>query len=162
MFDPISLADEIEATMSYLEIMRICYDDRFRVELVVDIDPQDVPIPKMMIQPLIGNVFKHAFSFDSVDNVIRLHIKCEDNVVYIVVSDNGRGIEPDRLNDLNEQLRLGKWKETDSGFGLYSINQRVKTIYGDDYGIKLESEFGKQTQVTLSFPASKTNSEVTD
>ena len=69
----------------------------------------------------------------------------------ITVKDDGNGIASERLQQLNQDLEEACGEEKDS-FGLFSINRRVRLLYGTEYGIKLKSEFGKGTSVILRIP----------
>ena len=106
----------------------------------------------MILQPLIGNVFKHGFTFEHSDNVIRMEVGSEDGQIFIRVFDNGAGIEPKELARLNKELAKDALLEGDKGFGLYSINRRLKTIYGEKAGVSVESVENAYTKVTIRFP----------
>lgn len=148
----VTLEDELKVSESYLEIMKICYDNMFRVEYSVEEQLRGNEVPKMILQPLIGNVFKHGFTFEHSDNVIRMEVGSEDGQIFIRVFDNGAGIEPKELARLNKELAKDALLEGDKGFGLYSINRRLKTIYGEKAGVSVESVENAYTKVTIRFP----------
>ena len=76
----------------------------------------------------------------------------KDGDIYICVRDNGYGISKDRLEDINENLN--DYKQDYRGtIGLYNVNQRVKLIFGEEYGLKVKSEVDKGTEVTLRIRA---------
>ena len=147
----VTLADELEITECYLNIMKICYDNMFRVEYSIEEELKSVKVPKMILQPLIGNVFKHGFVFDHSDNLIRLEVKRENDCIFISVLDNGRGIGQEKQNKLNKELSASVLLERDRGFGLYSISRRIKTIYGEAYGVSV-SDTEAYTKVTIVLP----------
>ena len=149
----VTLADELKISECYLDIMKVCYDNMFRVEYSIEEELKSIKVPKMILQPLIGNVFKHGFVFDRSDNIIRLEVKREIDCIFISVSDNGNGIGREKLDKLNKELAENVLLERDRGFGLYSISRRIKTIYGETYGVSV-SRSGAYTKVTISLPIS--------
>ncbi len=151
----VTLEDELKATEAYLEVMKICYDNMFRVEYLIEEKLRTARVPKMIIQPLIGNVFKHGFIFGHDNNLIRVQVKSDDTRIQISVFDNGTGIDKDRLDELNKKLAASVLLERDKGFGLYSINRRIKTIYGEEYGVSVTSAQNCEnayTNVVVSLP----------
>ena len=82
---------------------------------------------------------------------VSLSIKNAADTVVITVKDDGNGIEPEKLCQLNKNLDEARGEEKGS-FGLFSINRRVRLLYGTEYGIRLESEPGKGTIVILRIP----------
>lgn len=151
----VTLEDELKATEAYLEVMRICYDNMFQVEYSIEEELMMACVPKMIIQPLVGNVFKHGFIFEHSNNLIKLKIKSDNSRIQISVFDNGIGINKTELDNLNKELVSSVLLEGDKGFGLYSINRRIKTIYGEEYGVSVTSSQNCEntyTNVMLSLP----------
>lgn len=150
----VTIADELNASEAYLKVMRICYDSDFRVEYEVDEKLKCIQIPKMIIQPIVENIFKHGFTFEqSSKNIIRIEVTRAGNNVKICVEDNGYGIAKEELDRLNQKLSSDKAVAAQGyGIGLYTINQRIKTIYGKEYGISVESLENICTRVTLILP----------
>ena len=72
----------------------------------------------------------------------------------IIVKDNGQGIEPDHLEKLNTKL---KGEESDvGGIGVVNVHERIKLLYGKEYGIDIFSDYEKNTIVLVHIPVSKT------
>ncbi len=151
----VTVEDELKASEAYLEVMKICYDNMFRVEYSIEESLRVARVPKMIIQPLIGNVFKHGFVFENSNNVIKVEVKANDNSISISVVDNGIGIGEVELAELRSKLEASALLEGDKGFGLYSINRRIKTIYGEAYGVSVASVRNcghTNTSVVVSLP----------
>ncbi len=87
---------------------------------------------------------------DKNDNHISVAVAKDGQYLRAVVTDNGRGIAPDRLVQLKEGLLQPD--EQSESFGLRSIHERLKLLYGSEYGIELQSEAGTGTTVTVYFP----------
>ena len=71
----------------------------------------------------------------------------------ISVSDNGSGIPPEKLAELNRSIR--DFKTARHSFGLPSINHRIALLYGENYGLTIESSPEKGTTVTIVIPDKK-------
>lgn len=152
----VTLDDELNAVKNYIEIMRICYDDMFTMRYELEEEPlRSLPVPKMILQPLIGNIFKHAFSFDHEGNCILLKVRRENDQLLICVYDNGNGMSAERLEAVKSELSASTLLQKDHGFGLRSVSRRLKTIYGDAYGVELNSREGEYTEITLKLPYEK-------
>ena len=148
-----TLGDELKSVETYLKIMQICYENQFEMTYEVEEGLEEIQVPKMILQPLIGNVFKHGFTFEFSHNIIRLEAKRVDGRIWISIYDNGIGIKREVLEKLNMELSDSALLKKGRGFGLYSINRRINTIYGDKYGVTVESCEKRYTRVILNFPA---------
>ena len=83
--------------------------------------------------------------------LIQIHIYAEDEVLYISVRDNGIGISEENIaRMLTDTSRVSKHYM--SGIGLPNVDRRIKLVYGQQYGLKVESEVGVYTCVTISLP----------
>ena len=108
-------------------------------------------IPKLILQPILENAIVHGTTSDGRMCLVSLSVKNAEDTVVITVKDDGNGIKPDKLQQLNKDLEETRGEEKGS-FGLFSINRRVRLLYGNEYGICLESEPGKGTSVILRIP----------
>ncbi|NUU59047.1 sensor histidine kinase [Paenibacillus agri] len=145
-----TLKDELEACRLYLELFRIRYKDRFSYELLCERELEGTVVMKMSLQPIIENYILHGMRADRNDNHIAVAVTKEGDIIRVIVTDNGRGIAPARLEEL--QQRLHQTDESSESFGLRSIHERLKLMYGAKYGLELNSEEGKGTTVTVYFP----------
>ncbi|GGF90018.1 two-component sensor histidine kinase [Paenibacillus albidus] len=145
-----TLKDELEACRLYLELFRIRYKDKFSYELDCSKELEGRVVLKMSLQPIIENYILHGMRVDKNDNRIHIAVKREGTFLRAVVTDNGRGISPERLEQLKQGLMNPE--EQSESFGLRSIHDRLKLLYGGEHGIQLESEAGVGTTVTVYFP----------
>jgi two-component system sensor histidine kinase YesM len=145
-----TMKDELEACRLYLELFRIRYKDRFSYELRCGKELEGRLVMKMSLQPVIENYILHGMRADRSDNHISIVVTKEDEILRAAVTDNGRGIAPERLEQLKQGLlQIGEQSES---FGLRSIHERLKLMYGEPHGIELASEAGSGTTVTVYFP----------
>lgn len=145
-----TLKDELEACRLYLELFRIRYKDKFSYHMQCDKKLEDKVVLKMSLQPIIENYILHGMRTDKTDNQISITVTQEEGNLRVEVRDNGQGIHPERLAEIKQGL-LNPDKYSES-FGLRSIHERLKLLYGSLYGIDVQSEIGKGTAVTVWFP----------
>ncbi|MNP69276.1 Histidine kinase-, DNA gyrase B-, and HSP90-like ATPase [compost metagenome] len=86
-----------------------------------------------------------------------------------MVEDNGVGISPERLDRLREKLKLNQLAggEGDSlyhrgGIGLMNVHRRIQMVFGEEYGLSVESRQGEGTRMTLSMPAERRNNQLAE
>ncbi|NQX67313.1 sensor histidine kinase [Paenibacillus alba] len=145
-----TLKDELEACRLYLELFQIRYKDKFTYSMEWDRKLGAIRVMKMSLQPVIENYIVHGLRSESTDNELHIRVKQVEDFLHVQIEDNGNGITPERLKEL-EVFFLAEESEGES-FGLRSIHQRVKLLYGSEYGVKLQSEPGKGTIVDIWLP----------
>lgn len=150
----ITVAVQYEAIDNYCKLQNMFYNDSIRH--IIDI-PEELyfySIMPLLLQPIAENAYKYAFnkSTRNKDNIIRISGEKVEDCLIFKVSDNGVGIEPDRLNDIIFNVK--KFQITNDGmyFGLGSVNERIRIQYGDDYGVDIASTVGIGTTVSITFP----------
>ena len=84
--------------------------------------------------------------------MVRINVHTVADYLCIDIADNGKGIEKEELDMLNERLSCYEGDERTESIGLYNINRRIKLSYGEDYGVELSSTPGIGTRVTLTLP----------
>jgi len=152
----ISIREEEQHIRSYLKIQQARYHDILDYE--IDIDPQIYPyqILKLTLQPLVENALYHGIKYKRAMGKITITGRLEDRHIVLVVEDNGVGMEPEQLAHLRRAIEL-PCKDTDAGFGLANVNERIRMYFGDYYGMQIESEVNKGTVVTVTIPARQAN-----
>jgi two-component system, sensor histidine kinase YesM len=145
-----TLKDELEACRLYLELFQIRYKDKFTYSIEWDRKLAHIRVMKMSVQPIIENYIVHGLRNECTDNELHIRVNQDEEFLHVQVEDNGNGISSDRLNEI-EQFLQSEESEGDS-FGLRGINQRLKLLYGNEYGVKLHSEPGKGTTVDVWLP----------
>lgn len=149
--DIITIGTEIEIVKQYLYIEKLRHMEYFDYEIDCERDTKQYVIPKLILQPILENAIVHGTTSDGRMCFVSLRVQNIEDVIVITVKDDGNGIASERLQQLNQDLEEACGEEKDS-FGLFSINRRVRLLYGTEYGIKLKSEFGKGTSVILRIP----------
>ena len=149
--DIITIGTEIDMVKQYLYIEKLRHMEYFDYKIECEKGTEIYVIPKLILQPILENAIVHGTASDGRMCFVSLDVKDVGATIKITVTDDGNGIDPEKLRRLNEDLEELRGEEKKS-FGLFSINRRVRLLYGSKYGIRLESEPGKGTAVILCIP----------
>ncbi|MEK4348395.1 sensor histidine kinase [Paenibacillus sp. FSL P4-0184] len=144
----IPVPTEIEQANAYLEIQKIKYGDR--LEVMFDFDTEIWPYEtiKLILQPFIENVLKHAWCGDHIH--LRIVGRKEgDNILFRII-DDGIGIRQERIDQIFDSKG-----HTNTGYGVRNVDQRIKLQYGPEYGVSIYSRVGIGTSVQILIPAKK-------
>ena len=147
-----TIKDEERHITSYLKIQQVRYQDIVEYDIQIPTELYDYQILKMTLQPLVENALYHGIKYKRAKGTIKGHGKKDGDIIIVSVEDNGVGMEEDEVKRLREEINR-PCKETQKGFGLANVNERIKMNFGAKYGMKIESEKGKGTTVYVIIPA---------
>ncbi|HEY8529666.1 MAG TPA: sensor histidine kinase [Paenibacillaceae bacterium] len=144
----IPLADELEIVRHYVTIQKYRYEDRLDFSLQVPKEFLHRRIPKLSLQPLLENAFKHALEPGL--NGCRIAVRAyeTEDAFCVAVEDDGPGMPPDIL----DKLRAGTLRTRGQGIGLRNIDERIRIAFGEAWGLQVESGAGRGTRVILRMP----------
>ena len=149
----VKLSEEIENVKNYLKIMELRFKGRFNYKIVIPPELMECYSVKFMLQPLIENSVSHGFVHKKdMCEIVIMGQQIGDDIA-IVVKDNGQGIEPNHLEKLKVKLN-GENSDT-GGIGMVNVHERIKLLYGKEYGIDIFSDYEKNTNVLVHIPVSK-------
>lgn len=148
----ISIREEVQHIRSYLEIQKARYQDILSYEIQVAPELYPYETLKMTLQPLVENALYHGVKNKRSGGVIRISGERDGKLIRFKVEDDGIGMNAEALTHLQEEIRR-PCKETDTGFGMANVNERIRMNFGADYGLMIESEEGKGTRVWVTIPA---------
>jgi len=137
----VTLREELDAIDQYLDIEVVRFGPQLKVDKQIHPDTLDLIVPSLILQPLVENSIKHGLSPKVGGGRITIRSLLRDGHALIEVLDDGLGMTDDRLS-----TALGE------GIGLSNVNERLRTIYGAHYQLKLKSTPGQGTAVTLEIP----------
>ena len=148
----ISIREEEQHIRSYLKIQQARYHDILDYE--IDIDPVVYPykILKLTLQPLVENALYHGIKYKRALGKITITGRMQERRIVLTVHDNGVGMEPEKLAHLRREIERS-CKDTEGGFGLANVNERIRMYFGDYYGMQIDSAQGEGTTVTVTIPA---------
>lgn len=147
----ISIRDELQHAQSYMNIQKIRYKNKF--EVVFDIDPEilDHCVVKLVLQPILENAINYGIREMDGCGIINICGKKADDRIILSVSDNGMGIPDDEIGFLLKDTN--RIRKRGSGVGLVNVNNRIKILFGGQYGLYIESELDEGTTVYINIPA---------
>lgn len=149
------LGTEIDFISKYMRIYQIMLQGAIEVEYEIDPGLYRYYTIPLLLQPLVENAVQHGLYGKKRGSLIRIEGWKEGEHLHVVVSDNGKGIPPDQLEELNRTLQksVSRTADTQGGIGLNNVNQRIKIVFGNEYGIRLSSHPGSGTSVHIRIPA---------
>lgn len=154
--DMVSLKREIENIREYFYIMRIRYENRIQLEVSVDEDVMEAAIMKLSLQPVVENAVKHGLRRKKGSGTVRIEAHGNGKILEITVMDDGVGMTPEALKALTESLeREEMGVRTDEGWehvGLKNVCDRIRKIFGREYGLEIMSTEGMGTIVVYTLP----------
>lgn len=147
-----TIRDELNSCKAFLEFWNIRWDGR--LELVYHIEEEILRygIPQHLIQPIVENVLVHGIDPTRETNLVVVSGHRGGDEIRISVRDNGSGISGERLAEIRAQLAdpaLGG-KER---IGMFNVNQRIRLIFGEEYGVSIDSVEGMGTEVSVRIRA---------
>ncbi|WP_082112177.1 sensor histidine kinase [Paenibacillus sp. DMB20] len=161
--EEITVANELKQVLAYMAILKHRMNREVEIEVVI---PPPLLLEKMVrltMQPLIENIVQHAFPNGMKDgSYIRIDARRDKDRFYVIVEDNGAGMPEERLNELREKLKLnrlaGNGPGSDpvyhsGGIGLMNVHRRIQLVYGEQFGLTIESAAGAGTTMIMTMPA---------
>lgn len=143
----VTLADELHLVCNFIAIMN-CRTDK-TVEFLDGVSEQyrGILVPRMLLQPIVGNSFFHGFAEKEDACTITISAQLEGQMLLLRVRDNGEGIPPARIQELKKEDYTSEGRH--HGVGIKNIRKRLRIIYGGRSDVRIESKEGQGTQVTL-------------
>lgn len=146
----ITLSKEIEHIQNYLYIQQIRFQDVLSYGIESEVEGERYTVLKLMLQPLVENAIQHGIKPRLSPCRIQVHVKEQDGCLILSVSDDGVGMSEEKLNQVKEDMVV---QNPERGYGLYNVNQRLKFVYGVDYGLTISSKEGIGTCVSVRIPS---------
>ncbi|KWX69955.1 cache domain-containing sensor histidine kinase [Paenibacillus jilunlii] len=149
----VTLREELEQIGHYLKIISIRLEGRLKI--VMDIDERwlNIRVPKMTVQPVIENAVKHGLESLSRQGILKVYTHEEDSILKLIVEDNGEGMTAGQLERLQQSLSGESPKEGGKGgIGLQNLHRRMQHMFGEEYGLQIQSFPGVGTQVAIVLP----------
>ncbi len=158
----VSVKEELQHLENYLSIQNFRFEDKFELQYNIPPELLNYKILKLTLQPLIENSIKHGLEMKLGKGTIKIEILSLESNIKIIISDDGLGIPPKKLEELNRSLTSDKSRYTDesvrtgTGIGVMNVNSRIKLYFGEQYGLKFRDALSGTT-VEITLPAVKEN-----
>lgn len=147
----VALKQELNMVESYLKIQTYRFEDRVTYSIHVNCNVDTIYTIPLILQPIVENAMVHGIEMKKGTGHIAIYIDRIDDTICIQVIDNGIGFSEDKLQDINEHINSAT-DRIGSHIGLRNVNQRVKLLYGEEYGISIQSEPLVRTIVQITIP----------
>ncbi|WP_259472785.1 sensor histidine kinase [Clostridium estertheticum] len=148
----ITVREEIEHAKNYLIIQKIRYKNKFKFEIITQEEALEYKTTKLILQPLIENSIYHGIEYMVDEGFIRISVSITNGKLLYEVSDNGLGIDPEKLKHL---LEYRVKTDSGSGVGVKNVHERIQIRYGMEYGLEIQSEIEEGTTIKIWLPLIK-------
>lgn len=159
MSDLVSVEEELVSVDNYFKIQRYRFGDKLRLRIIAeDDDVYCCQLPKLTLQPIIENAIFHGLETKPGGGTITILMQLTEKRVIIHINDNGVGMSPENtllINDKLEKIKVSYIQEDSSssiGIALRNVAQRIKLLFGEEYGLRLYSTQGIGTEVVVTIP----------
>jgi two-component system LytT family sensor kinase len=141
-----TLAEELRSVERYLLLEQARFGDRLRVTLQVAPEVLGVSVPFLCLQPLVENAVQHGLASATEGGHISIEARDSDRECVISIEDNGAGQDPERIREVLSGETTGE------SLGLANVDERLRTTFGDEYGLVVETAPGAGTKVVVRVP----------
>lgn len=150
-YEKVELETELDYLKSYIDLQNIRYEGR----IIYNIDCEDlikrVMIPKLTLQPIVENAIEHGYQKNH-KLVIDITAEQDIDAIHIIIRDNGQGMTEEQVRLLKGKLQSGDVYHQECSIGIVNVNERIRRMYGNDYGIEFISQEEKGTLVIIKIP----------
>ncbi len=161
----VTLEDELSNTWNYYSIQQYRFGDRLKVRIEYgDEDEKDalmLHLPKLTLQPIVENSIYHGIERKIGTGNLCIKIQTTENRLIIIISDDGLGMSEEQLKTINKKLQeisldgVAPKQDKKGGIAIANVNNRIKLLFGEEYGIYIYSTVNVGTDVTITLPKIK-------
>ena len=145
----ITVKEEMENLKNYVFLQHMRFGGQIQVGFFVSDECENCLIPKMLLQPFLENAFFHAFRGSNARGNIHVFISRRGKNLVCEIIDNGGGIPQGKIDEMFHER---KQNEHFTGIGIGNVNDRIKLLFGEAYGVSISSRLGKGTVVKVITP----------
>jgi len=135
---------------SYLTIQKMRYKDKLSYQTDIPRELLTLMTPKLILQPIVENAVYHGIKLQADGGEIRIGARREADMLVFTVEDSGVGMTPQQLENI-----FVRDDSNDRGIGVSNVNNRIKLLFGEQYGLRYASSPGRGTKVALCLPIIK-------
>lgn len=147
----VTIQEEVDNVKNYLQIQQMRFDNKLKIDYFIDEQIKDYKIPKLSMQPIVENCFKHAFSKKNREWYILVKVLSEGDTIVIDIQDNGKGVSSAKIQEIQRVLAMSTNTifNHSENLGLKNIDSRIKLFFGEQYGLHIEGSNDKGTTVIM-------------
>lgn len=152
----VTLREELDSINFYMRIQQVRYGERLRVNFLVDENLYDLPVPKLLFQPLVENAIYHGIGDRENGGTIWIETFRSEDALILSVKDDGKGLTNEQITDLRNSLTFSEpFNPKGHGLALRNVHQRIVLLYGNEYGLYIDGNEGQGASFTLTLPISE-------
>lgn len=158
----VTLQDELDNVENYFLIQKYRFEDKLDLRIIFKDDERllrQMPCPKLSLQPIVENAIFHGIERNRAGGLVEIELEFVDDTVHVTIRDNGRGMDTETLQRLNEKLMrasVGYVKDEEArkkgGIALRNVGRRIQLLFGEEYGLHVSSIEGIGTSVEMVLP----------
>ncbi len=148
--DKVTVSEEMEFIVCFLEIQKYRFEDRMKYDLNIDPAAQRCTVPKMMFLPFVENASIHGIEPLKTGGQIDVKIAREEDELLFEIRDNGVGMDAEKVKRFYEYLESEA--EIGERIGVQNVIYRLKLMYGDRFRLVIDSAPGRGTYISLRIP----------
>ncbi|MFC0212310.1 sensor histidine kinase [Paenibacillus chartarius] len=150
-----TVQSELEHLEHYLYLQNMRFNDKFALKMDVPPELLRTPMLKLVLQPIVENSIYHGYEKYGGSGEIGVSAYQLGTDIFFILSDDGVGMSKELVDKLNDRFDKIIYEQgTGRGIGLQNVNERIKLHYGKEYGLRVESHFGKGTKVIMKIRSS--------
>ncbi len=149
----VELKEEIDYVRSYIDLQKIRFDNAFDVSIHIESSALKLGVLKLTLQPIVENAIQHGLGETLAGGLITIEGSVSGGKLVLRVSDNGKGMDADKVAELTAGLSVIQEGGIQASIGLCNVHQRCSILFGEGNGLTLTSEQGQGTQIEISLPA---------
>lgn len=149
--DEVPLENEISIIKSYIRIQQMRFEGKIEVFYFVSEEVLQQKVMKMLLQPIVENSIFHGLEPKGEQGSLYIGARKESGQLVITVKDDGMGIAPEKLSEIQKALQEEN-VDTSKHVGILNTNARIRLLYGKEYGLAIESCASDGTTVTIRLP----------
>ncbi len=161
----VTLEDELGNIENYFIIQKFRFGDRINLSVVYEENSAEnvleYRLPKLTLQPLVENAIYHGLECKLGTGTVTVEVETTQSRLIILIKDNGVGIPEEKLIQLNQELKMAPQEIKEAkpggrgGIAMFNVNNRIKLLFGEQYGLHLTSQPGIGTEVEITLPLIK-------
>ncbi len=146
---------ELDHIKNYIFIQKIRYGNRFKVCYNIEAGSEDYRIMRFLLQPIVENAIIHGLAGGNpaAPGTLEISVSLPANALTIQISDNGKGMEEQKVAELTAYINhTDKTEDTAGSIGIRNVHQRIRLACGGEYGVSIESRPGAGSRFTVRLP----------
>ena len=146
-----TVGEEIMYIHSYIKMLQFSYEKKLTLKADVSDEVRELRMLRFILQPIVENAIFHGIQPKNEDGEIIITAMKRENEIELAVHDNGIGFSKERLKEVTSPEYISRNK-SDEHIGVVNVHNRIRSYYGDEYGIKIDSQQGEGTTIFITLP----------